>query len=91
MTALTKKIRPSNTNDGDGNQSDSFALRSISKLSLAISAIVVAIQMIVKYTKKLKYLRKIVLVTDGRGFADADGLTEIARKSKEEGIEIVIL
>ena len=33
----------------------------------AISAIVVALQMITQYCKKLKYKREIVLVTKGRG------------------------
>lgn len=57
----------------------------------AISAIVIAIQMITKYTKKLKYRRKIVLVTDGRGPLDADGVSEITKKIKQDAMELVIL
>lgn len=59
----------------------------------AISAIVIAIQMITKFTKKLKYKRKIVLVTDGRGTLDADpdGIAEIAKKIKADDMELVIL
>ena len=59
----------------------------------AISAIVIAIQMITKYTKKLKYRRKIVLVTDGRGSLDADpdGIEEISKKIKADDMELVIL
>lgn len=59
----------------------------------AISAIVIAIQMITKFTKKLKYKRKIVLVTDGRGSLDADpdGIAEIAKKIKADDMELVIL
>lgn len=59
----------------------------------AISAIVIAIQMITKYTKKLKYKRKIVLVTDGRGLLDADpdGIAEISKKIKADEMELVVL
>ncbi|CAL8576307.1 ATP-dependent DNA helicase yku80, variant 2 [Xanthoria parietina] len=59
----------------------------------AISAIVIAIQMIIKYCKKLKYKRKIVLVTDGRGSLDADpdSVQEITNKIKQDNMELVIV
>ncbi|KAL8844006.1 MAG: hypothetical protein Q9176_001701 [Flavoplaca citrina] len=59
----------------------------------AISAIVIAIQMITKYCKKLKYKRKIVLVTDGQGplDADPDSVTEITNKIKQDNMELVIV
>ncbi|KAL8914366.1 MAG: hypothetical protein Q9171_000996 [Xanthocarpia ochracea] len=59
----------------------------------AISAIVIAIQMITKYCKKLKYKRKIVLVTDGRGplDADPDSVKEITNKIKQDNMELVIV
>lgn len=47
--------------------------------------------MIIKYCKKLKYRRKIVLVTNGRGTLDADDAAEITKKIKEDNTEIVIL
>lgn len=47
--------------------------------------------MIEQYCKKLKYKRRIVLITDGKGSVDPDGLEGIASKIKEEGIELVIL
>lgn len=47
--------------------------------------------MITKYTKKLKYIRKIILVTDARGSIEADGIEEIASKMKAEGIELMIV
>lgn len=52
---------------------------------------VVAIQMIATVTKKLAYTRKIILVTNGNGSVDADGLDAITSKCKEDGIELVIL
>jgi len=57
----------------------------------AISALVVAINMINIYTKKLKYKRKIVLVTNGRGLMDFDDMDEIAAKIKEDDMELVVL
>lgn len=60
-------------------------------LPIAISSLVVAIQMITTYTKKLKYRRKIILVTNGEGSMSTDGLDEIVRKLKSDGIELVVL
>ena len=59
----------------------------------AISAIVIAIQMIAKHCKKLKWKRRIVLVTDGRGSMDADpdGIAEISKKIKEDEMELVVV
>jgi ATP-dependent DNA helicase 2 subunit 2 len=57
----------------------------------AISAIVIAIDMITKFTKKLKYIRKIVLMTNARGPLDADDIEEVARKLNEDNIELVIV
>ncbi len=49
--------------------------------------------MITKYCKKLKYKRKIVLVTDGRGplDADPDSVKEITNKIKQDNMELVIV
>lgn len=47
--------------------------------------------MITKYTKKLKYIRKIILVTDAQGSIEADGIEDIALKIKAEGIELMIV
>ncbi|KAL8946228.1 MAG: hypothetical protein Q9222_007348 [Ikaeria aurantiellina] len=59
----------------------------------AISAIVIAIQMITKYCKKLKYKRKIVLVTDARGTLDADpaSVSEITKKITQDDMELFIM
>ncbi|KAG2418701.1 hypothetical protein HFD88_001802 [Aspergillus terreus] len=57
----------------------------------AISAIVLAIQMISVHCKKLKYKRKIVLVTNGQGRMSNEGTDEITKKIKEDNIELVIL
>jgi len=51
----------------------------------------VAIHMIETVTRKLAYTRKIVLVTNGNGSIDTDGLDLITSKCKEDGIELVIL
>lgn len=57
----------------------------------AISAIVVAIDMMDTFTKKLKWLRRIVLVTDGQGMMDADDIEDIARKMNDSNIQLTIL
>lgn len=57
----------------------------------AISALIIAIQMIVNTCKKLQYQRRIVLVTDGRGSMDADDLGDITSKLKEDNIDLVVL
>ncbi|KAH0537790.1 hypothetical protein FGG08_005472 [Glutinoglossum americanum] len=63
----------------------------LSGTNSAISAIVIAIQMIASYCKKLKYKRKIVLVTSGRGSMDIDDIQEITKKIKKDDMELVIL
>jgi ATP-dependent DNA helicase 2 subunit 2 len=57
----------------------------------AISAIILAIQMIVTYCKKLKYKRRIVLVTNGQGWMSNEDLDQITKKIKEDNIELVVL
>ncbi|KAK1089314.1 ATP-dependent DNA helicase yku80 [Friedmanniomyces endolithicus] len=57
----------------------------------AISAIIVAIQMIAKECKKLKYERKIVLVTDARGPMQFDDLGDIITKLKEDNVQLVVI
>ena len=57
----------------------------------AISAIVVAIQMIAVQCKKLKYTRRIVLVTDARLYMETNDLGHVTSKLKEDEIELVVL
>lgn len=52
---------------------------------------VVAIQMIAKYCKKLKYRRRIVLVTNAEGPIDADDSSEITKKILKDNIEIAVM
>lgn len=58
---------------------------------LAISALILAVQMIITYCKKLKYKRKIVMVTNGQGRMSNEGLDQIIEKIKEDHIELVVL
>lgn len=57
----------------------------------AVSAIVVAVNMIEKFTKKLKYKRKVILVTDGMSPIDGDGFGDICEKMGELGVDLVVL
>jgi ATP-dependent DNA helicase 2 subunit 2 len=52
--------------------------------------------MIMTFTKNpkgvpLKYARKIVLMTNGRGPMDSDDIDEVAKKLNEDGIELVVV
>lgn len=57
----------------------------------ALSAIVLAIDLIGNMTKKLKYERKIVLMTNGYGQIDGDGMDDIADKLNEDKIELIVV
>ncbi|KAL9485004.1 hypothetical protein ACSS6W_003793 [Trichoderma asperelloides] len=57
----------------------------------AISAIVIAVDMIDTYTKKNKWKRQIYLITDGQGEIDPDDIGDIARKIKDSNIELTVL
>ncbi|KAK7941185.1 ATP-dependent DNA helicase II subunit 2 [Apiospora aurea] len=58
-----------------------------------LSAIVIAMEMIQTFTKKLKYNRRIFLVTNGESplGEDEEAVTEIAARIKELGIELTVL
>ena len=58
---------------------------------IAISALVVAIQMIAAFCKQLKYERKIFLVTNGHGAMDAADVDHIVGKLVEDKIELTVL
>ncbi|KAI8941189.1 ATP-dependent DNA helicase II subunit 2 [Plenodomus lindquistii] len=78
---LQELLKPSRTNDGD-----------------LLSALALAVQMIADATKgakgnPLKYDRKIIIVTDGRGEWDVDDLEQITSKIKDPAapIEVTVL
>ncbi|KAG0644451.1 SPOC like C-terminal domain-containing protein [Tuber brumale] len=55
------------------------------------SAICIAVDMIMRYCRKLKYIKNVVLVTDGRGEWDDEGCEEIVGQIQEEGINLTVL
>ncbi|KAK8246210.1 protein Ku80 [Phyllosticta capitalensis] len=57
----------------------------------AISALVVAMEMISKHCRQLKYIRRIVLITNGRGSLDPDDLGHITQKLKDDNVDLVVL
>jgi len=57
----------------------------------AISAVVVALDMIEKFTKKLKYKRKIILVTNGHTPIDDDSTEDVALRLNQSSIELVVV
>jgi ATP-dependent DNA helicase 2 subunit 2 len=57
----------------------------------AISALAIAVGMIVQKCKQLQYARKIVLITDARAPMDADDLASIVGKMNADNMELVVL
>lgn len=59
----------------------------------AVSALILAINMVIKHCKQLKWKRKIVLVTNGSGpiDTDPDNAREISKKINSDGMELVVL
>jgi ATP-dependent DNA helicase 2 subunit 2 len=56
-----------------------------------ISAIVIAVQMILQKCKKLQYIRRIILITDARAPMLTDDLPQIRKKIAEDKIELTVL
>lgn len=57
----------------------------------AVSAVVLAVDMIETFTKELKYKRRIYLITDGMSVIDGDDVDSIAKKINHDGIELIVL
>lgn len=57
----------------------------------AMSAVLVAAEMMVKFTKTNKWSRRIYLITDGQGAMDEDDVEEIAGRVNDIGIELTVL
>jgi ATP-dependent DNA helicase 2 subunit 2 len=57
----------------------------------AISAVVIAVDMIETFTKKLKYKRQIYLITDGTAPIDGDDFEDISQKMNDIGIQLTVL
>lgn len=57
----------------------------------ALSAIIIAVDMITQHCKKLKYVKKIVLVTNGTGQIDGDDVDAVAQQINNNDIQLVIL
>jgi len=88
---LRNELHPSNTDRGDGRYFWTDLNSRMLIAFTAISALVIAIQMISSFCKKLQYQRRIIMVTNGRGSMDADDVEQIVGKLKEDNIELVIL
>lgn len=68
------------------------SLHSVSLLiDIALSAVIVGIQMISTKCEGKKFIKKIVLVTDGKGNMDSEGVTDIGEKLREDNIELVLV
>ncbi len=57
----------------------------------AISAVVVALDMIERFTKKLKYNRRIILVTNAESPIDDELSEEVANRLNDSNVELVVM
>ncbi len=75
VQSLLKLIKPGSSMVGD-----------------AVSAICIAVDMmLVAAPKRLKYRRKIILVTDGMGPISSDDLDQVSKEINDLGVELVVL
>ena len=93
LRKLRTLIKPSNVDNGDGMPADigTHASKTLTNSRQAISSIILAVEMIVQYCRKLKYKKRIILVTNGRSPMDSDGLDAIVSKLQSENIELIVL
>ena len=56
-----------------------------------MSALVVGLDLLMKYCKKLKYIKNIFFITDGRGVTDWSQVDEIAQQINGENIKLSVL
>ncbi|PNS17950.1 hypothetical protein CAC42_3909 [Sphaceloma murrayae] len=57
----------------------------------AVSALVIAIQMIAAHCKALQYIRRIILITNGLSPMDESDISDIAAKIKADRMELLVL
>jgi len=56
-----------------------------------MSALVIGLDLIMKYCRHLKYIKNVIMITDGRGSTDWSQSNEIAEQIKKESISVSIL
>jgi len=57
---------------------------------IALSALVVAVDVIMKYCKHLKYIKNIIMITDGKGATDWSEQDAIAQQINSENINLKV-
>src|SRR5436190_926057 len=62
----------------------------IDSYETAMSALVVGLDLLMKYCKRLKYIKNIFFITDGRGTTDWSQVDEIAQQINAENIKLSI-
>jgi ATP-dependent DNA helicase 2 subunit 2 len=72
-------------------KSISIPVKFNADLLSAISAIIVAINMITVHCRALKYKKRIILVTNAQGSVDPSDNSSIAQQLLKEGIQLAVL
>lgn len=56
-----------------------------------MSALVVGLDLLMNYCKKLKYIKNLIIITDGRGPVDWNGTEDVAQQINRENVNLSIL
>jgi ATP-dependent DNA helicase 2 subunit 2 len=56
-----------------------------------MSALIVGIDLITNYCKQLKWIKNVIMITDGLGHTEWDQIDEIAQQINDENIKLSIL
>jgi ATP-dependent DNA helicase 2 subunit 2 len=59
-------------------------------IDIALSALVVAVDVIMKYCKHLKYIKNIIMITDGKAATDWSEQDAIAQQINSENINLKV-
>jgi ATP-dependent DNA helicase 2 subunit 2 len=91
IRTLQDHLKPSKTNEGDCEYP--ITNEKAKLISTVLSALAVAVQQIDVATQgtkgnPLKYERRIIIVTDGRGTIDTDDLDQIAAKINDKAAPV---
>jgi ATP-dependent DNA helicase 2 subunit 2 len=83
IKSIQKLCVPHRSNNGDGTPPSSL-------LTAALSALIVGLDLIMKYCKNLKYIKNLIILTDGQGGVDWSQSDDIAQQINEQNIKLLI-
>lgn len=83
IKSIQKLCVPHKANHGDGIPPSSL-------LTAALSALIVGLDLLMKYCRNLKYIKNLIIVTDGQGAIDWRESDDVAQQINQVGIKLSI-